>query len=561
MCGPYHSPLGVFSGTGPTADEKARAADVLRQAAEFAKGAEPDPGHRVPEPLRVLLPDHRGRRRGAGGGGRTTRTSGACTTPSTPTSRRSRRPAAIATVGPGDGPRPHQRERPRHPGHRAGRTGTRRSRRLQEVGYDGWLVIEAFGRALPDLAAATRVWRDLFPTPARCTPKASGSSRRSGRHSEPRKTRDAREVGLPRPGRGGALLRGKPERFRVSIPDTFRRIPTMPAVPLSQVAVHLRPRGQRRRRRPAIPAGADARTSTAAPSPCRPRSAWATSSPSARSKKGEAVQQVRPDHRLRQPGRSPPATTSTSTTSRPTPSSATTPSAATARRRRRRRPSAARSWATTAAPTGPTTSGTAPATTSPSSAPSTARPAPASTSPSGCGRPACSSDFPNVDGVVPITHKAGCAMQYDGPDHQPARPHPGRLRQAPERRRLHPDRPRLRDRPGHPPDRERGADPAQRADSRSRCVLTHPGVRRHRQDGRGRRARPWPSCCRGSTTCGGVPTAGQAPDPRHQLRRLRRQQRRDGQPGPRRRLRPARRSRAARASSARRRRSTGPSTC
>jgi altronate hydrolase len=26
-------------------------------------------------------------------------------------------------------------------------------------------------------------------------------------------------------------------------------------------------------------------------------------------------------------------------------------------------------------------------------------------------------DFPNVDGVVAITHKAGCAMQYDGPDH------------------------------------------------------------------------------------------------------------------------------------------------
>jgi D-psicose/D-tagatose/L-ribulose 3-epimerase len=34
---------------------------------------------------------------------------------------------------------------------------------LRQVGYDGWLVIEAFGRALPDLAAATRVWRDLFP--------------------------------------------------------------------------------------------------------------------------------------------------------------------------------------------------------------------------------------------------------------------------------------------------------------------------------------------------------------------------------------------------------------
>lgn len=27
-------------------------------------------------------------------------------------------------------------------------------------------------------------------------------------------------------------------------------------------------------------------------------------------------------------------------------------------------------------------------------------------------------DFPNVDGVVPITHRQGCGMQYEGPDHK-----------------------------------------------------------------------------------------------------------------------------------------------
>lgn len=36
---------------------------------------------------------------------------------------------------------------------------------LKATGYDGYLTIEAFGRALPALAAATRVWRDLFPDP------------------------------------------------------------------------------------------------------------------------------------------------------------------------------------------------------------------------------------------------------------------------------------------------------------------------------------------------------------------------------------------------------------
>ncbi|HTN95861.1 MAG TPA: sugar phosphate isomerase/epimerase family protein, partial [Nordella sp.] len=36
---------------------------------------------------------------------------------------------------------------------------------LKASKYDGWLTIEAFGRSLPALAAATRVWRDLFPSP------------------------------------------------------------------------------------------------------------------------------------------------------------------------------------------------------------------------------------------------------------------------------------------------------------------------------------------------------------------------------------------------------------
>ena len=36
---------------------------------------------------------------------------------------------------------------------------------LKQIQYDDWIVIEAFGRALPDLAAATRVWRDLFNDP------------------------------------------------------------------------------------------------------------------------------------------------------------------------------------------------------------------------------------------------------------------------------------------------------------------------------------------------------------------------------------------------------------
>ena len=36
---------------------------------------------------------------------------------------------------------------------------------LRGLGYDGWLTIEAFGRGVPELAAATRVWRDFFASP------------------------------------------------------------------------------------------------------------------------------------------------------------------------------------------------------------------------------------------------------------------------------------------------------------------------------------------------------------------------------------------------------------
>jgi D-psicose/D-tagatose/L-ribulose 3-epimerase len=35
---------------------------------------------------------------------------------------------------------------------------------LKEVKYDGWLMVEAFGLALPDLAAATKIWRKMFPS-------------------------------------------------------------------------------------------------------------------------------------------------------------------------------------------------------------------------------------------------------------------------------------------------------------------------------------------------------------------------------------------------------------
>jgi D-psicose/D-tagatose/L-ribulose 3-epimerase len=34
---------------------------------------------------------------------------------------------------------------------------------LAEIGYNGWLMVEAFGASLPEIAGATCIWRSMFP--------------------------------------------------------------------------------------------------------------------------------------------------------------------------------------------------------------------------------------------------------------------------------------------------------------------------------------------------------------------------------------------------------------
>lgn len=163
MCGPYHSPLGMFSGTGPTVDEKSRAAEVLRQAAEFAKQANltlaieylnrfecyflttaKDAAELVRS---VNHPNFR------------------CMYDTFHAHIEEKSQAAGVAAVKDVFAHVHISENDR------GVPGTGQVRwdeafqAVKDTGYDGWLVIEAFGRALPDLAAATRVWRDLFPSP------------------------------------------------------------------------------------------------------------------------------------------------------------------------------------------------------------------------------------------------------------------------------------------------------------------------------------------------------------------------------------------------------------
>ncbi len=163
VCGPYHSAIGVFSGTGPTPDEKCRSADVLREVAEHAKqahlmmaieylnrfecyvlntaAAAVDLVHRVNHPnFRTMFDTFHAH------------------------IEEKSQAEAIRTVKPVLA-HVHISENDR------GTPGTGQVNwdaafsTLAEIGYDGWMVIEAFGRALPDLAAATKVWRDLFASP------------------------------------------------------------------------------------------------------------------------------------------------------------------------------------------------------------------------------------------------------------------------------------------------------------------------------------------------------------------------------------------------------------
>lgn len=163
LCGPFHQPLGVFSGVGPTEEEKQRAAEVHQKAADYAAKANvtlaveflnrfecyflntladsADFVKRVNKPNYGVLYDtfH----------------------------------SHIEEKDPIGGIAPnidiikhvHISENDRGtPGKgQVNWSGTFKA--LRSSGYDGWLMIEAFGRALADLAAATKVWRDLSTSP------------------------------------------------------------------------------------------------------------------------------------------------------------------------------------------------------------------------------------------------------------------------------------------------------------------------------------------------------------------------------------------------------------
>jgi D-psicose/D-tagatose/L-ribulose 3-epimerase len=162
LCGPFHQPLAVFSGQGPSEDEKARAAEVHRAAAEIAAHAglvlAIEPLNRFECYFLNTMAETQAyvQRVGHPAFGALYDTFHANIEEQDPVGAIGRTADVIRHV--------HVSENDRGTPGKGHVPWNATFKALRAAGYDGWLTIEAFGTALPGLAAATKVWRDFFPS-------------------------------------------------------------------------------------------------------------------------------------------------------------------------------------------------------------------------------------------------------------------------------------------------------------------------------------------------------------------------------------------------------------
>lgn len=161
LCGPFYQPLGVFSGEGPTVHELDNLVEVHKEAARYAAGAnvriavEPlnrfecyalntnaaaaEIARRVAEPNYGMLYD------------------------TFHSNIEEKDPVAAITANIAQITHVHLSENDRGTPGKGHVPWDATLKAFKQGGYDQWFVIEAFGRALAPVAAATRVWRDFFP--------------------------------------------------------------------------------------------------------------------------------------------------------------------------------------------------------------------------------------------------------------------------------------------------------------------------------------------------------------------------------------------------------------
>lgn len=163
LIGPYHQPLGEFTGEGPTEDEKKHAAEVHHAAAEYGANNSVKLAieylNRFECYFLTTMADAAAhvKRVDHPNFGSMYDTFHANIEEKDPVGVISEYKEAIAHI--------HISENDRGTPGRGHVPWKETFAAIKSINYDGWLTIEAFGRALPDLAAATRVWRDFFPNP------------------------------------------------------------------------------------------------------------------------------------------------------------------------------------------------------------------------------------------------------------------------------------------------------------------------------------------------------------------------------------------------------------
>ncbi len=163
LCGPIHSALGEFSGSGRTDDEWNYAKDILSKAADYAKDNNVT---LVVEYLNRFECYFLNCAEDAGRFCREVGHSNLKTMYDTFHANIEEKSITDAVKACADQlVHVHISENDRSTPGKGGVNWNESFAALKEVGYsDGYLMIEAFGLALPDLAAATRVWRKMFDT-------------------------------------------------------------------------------------------------------------------------------------------------------------------------------------------------------------------------------------------------------------------------------------------------------------------------------------------------------------------------------------------------------------
>ncbi len=161
LAGPYHSPLGVFTGSGPTEDELANAALVHRAAADHAARA----GIRLAlEPLnRFECYAVNTLAQAAAHKARVGHANFTYMQDFFHSNIEERDLVRAVTEHADAVAHYHIAENDRGIPGRGHLPWGDLIGAIRRSGYDGWLTVEAFGRSLQALAAATRIWRDLFP--------------------------------------------------------------------------------------------------------------------------------------------------------------------------------------------------------------------------------------------------------------------------------------------------------------------------------------------------------------------------------------------------------------